>query len=96
LALKPPILAEDGAEYGLNYGPYTDAALQEQFPEPSLVSDWLPVAGGFVRLAEAALINNTLTPSVACTDITVEAAVSIIDSLAVIADEIQGDGVPAE
>ena len=96
LALKPPILAEDGAEYGLNYGPYTDAALREQFPEPSLVSDWLPVAGGFVRLAGAALINNTLTPSVACTDITVEAAVSIIDSLAVIADEIQGDGVPAE
>lgn len=92
LVLNPPVLADDGAEYGLNYGPYTDPALREQFPEPSLVSDWLPVDGGFVRLAGAELINNTLAPAVPCTDIAIEEAVPIIDSLAVISDEIQGDG----
>jgi len=94
--LNPPILADDGAEYGLNYAPYTDAAQREQFPEPSLISDWLPVEGGFVRLAGTELINNTLTPEVVCTDIAVEEAVAIIDSLAVISDEIQGDGLPVE
>lgn len=90
--LNPPILDGETAEYGLNYGPYVDPALRDQFPEPSLVSDWLPVEGGFVRLAGAELINNTLTPAVPCTDIALEAAIPIIDSLAVISDEIQGDG----
>lgn len=94
--LNPPLLDEETAEYGLHYGPYRDSALREQFPDPLLISDWLPVEGGFVRFAGAALINNTLTPPMSCRNIEVEAAIAIIDSLAVISDEIQGDGVPAE
>ncbi|NEQ42055.1 MAG: hypothetical protein F6K00_00250 [Leptolyngbya sp. SIOISBB] len=92
LPLNPPILADDTVEYGLNSGPYVDTSLREQFPEPSLISDWLPVEGGFVRLAGAALINNSLVPAVPCTNLAVEEAVAIIDSLAVISEDIQGDG----
>lgn len=92
--LNPPMVAENSVEYALNYGPYTDLALREQFSEPALVSDWLPVAEGFARLAGAALINNTLSPPVPCTDLTVEEAVAIVESLAVISDEIQGDKAP--
>lgn len=91
LLLNPPILADDTVEYGLNSGPYADASLREQFPEPSLISDWLPVEGGFVRLAGAALINNVLAPEVPCTNVTEEEAVTIIDSFAVITEDIQGD-----
>jgi len=93
LPLDPPILTDDTVSYGLNYGPYSDPALREEFPDPSLLSDWLPVDAGFVRLAGAALINNTLAPTVPCSNVAVDEAVVIIDSLAVITDEIQGDGV---
>ncbi|MEM1310224.1 MAG: hypothetical protein AAGF98_12185 [Cyanobacteria bacterium P01_H01_bin.153] len=92
LPLNPPILGDDTVEYGLNHGPYADPLLREQFSEPSLLSDWLPVAGGFSRLAGAALINATLAPETPCTNLTIEDAVTIIDSLAIITDEIQGDG----
>jgi hypothetical protein len=94
LPLTPPILEDGAAEYGLNYGLYTDPALREQFPEASLLSDWLPVPGGFVRLAGAALINTVLNPEVPCTNLTPEAAIAVINSLAVISADIQGDGVP--
>ncbi|MEM6836217.1 MAG: hypothetical protein AAF609_05120 [Cyanobacteria bacterium P01_C01_bin.120] len=94
LPLSPPMLAEDSVEYGLNYGVYVDPALREQFPESLLHSDWLPVAGGFSRLAGAALINEMLTPAAPCTNLPVADAVAIIDSLAVITDEIQGDDSP--
>ena len=39
LPLNPPILEDDAVEYGLNSGPYVDAGLREQFPEPSLITD---------------------------------------------------------
>lgn len=92
LPLNPPILKDDTVEYGLHSGPYLDASLREQFPAPSLVTDWLPVEGGLVRLAGAALINNSLAPPVPCTNVAVEEAVAIIDSLAIISEDIQGDG----
>ncbi len=94
LPLMPPILTDDTVEYGLNYGVFVDTALREQFPEPSLISDWLPVSDGFVRLSGAALINNTLTPEMPCTNLTTEDAIAVINSLAVISTDIQGDGVP--
>ena len=94
LPLTPPILTDDTVEYGLNYGVYVDAALREQFPEPSLISDWLPVPDGFVRLSGAALINNTLNLDVPCTNLAPEEAIAVINSLAVISSDIQGDGVP--
>ncbi|WP_204141725.1 hypothetical protein [Halomicronema sp. CCY15110] len=94
LPLTPPILGDGAAEYGLNYGLYTDPALREQFPDPSLISDWLPVPGGFVRLAGAALINTALNPEVPCTNLTTAEAIAVINSLAVISEDIQGDGVP--
>ncbi|WP_163685960.1 hypothetical protein [Leptolyngbya iicbica] len=94
LPLTPPILTDDTAEYGLNYGLYDDPALRQQSPAPLLISDWLPVEGGFVRLSGAALINSTLSPEVPCTNLAPEAAIAVINSLAVISDDIQGDGVP--
>jgi hypothetical protein len=47
-----------------------------------------------VRLAGAALINTVLNPEVPCTNLTPEAAIAVINSLAVISADIQGDGVP--
>lgn len=90
IPLTPPLF-DDGEEYGLNYGSYSDASLKAQFPEPELVSDWLPLEDGAYRLAGAAYINGTLTPDRLCKDITPEEAVPIIESFAVITDEITGD-----
>lgn len=94
--ISPPILQNGAAEFGLNYGNYKDPALREQFPAASLMSDWLPVAGGFVRFAGAALINSTLQPSAPCQNVTVEEAIAIINSLAVITEGFFGDGVGQE
>jgi len=91
LPINPP-LVNDGEDYGLNYGRYSDATLSTEFPEPELTSDWLPLAEGVFRLAGAAYINDTLTPSPPCQDIAPEEAVAIIESFAEVSDEIVGDG----
>lgn len=88
--INPPLFGEN--EYGLNYGNYVDPGLQAQFPEPELASDWLMQANGFYRLAGAAYINNTFSLEQPCQDITPEEAVQIVESLALITDEIFGDG----
>ena len=90
IPLKPPLFP--ALDYGLNYGPFVDPELRSQFPEPELMSDWLEHGGGFYRLAGAAYINETQTPSAPCQDLTPEAAVTIIDSLTEVTDDITGDG----
>lgn len=85
-------LFDDGEAYGLNYGNYAEPSLREDFPEPELVSDWLPLETGAYRLAGAAYINNRLTPDSPCQDISPEEAVDIVESSAVMTDEIVGDG----
>ncbi len=93
LPINPPLFAVDGVEYGLNYGPYTDDYLREQSPEPELISDWLWLenAGGY-RIAGAAYINSQLDVSTPCQDIEPEEAVTLIESLALMTDDITGDG----
>lgn len=94
-SLELPIL-DNSQQYGLNYGRYADGELQAQFAETVMVSDWLPLYGHFYRLAGAALINAVLNPSPLCQEISVEEAVNILESLALITDEITGDGPPGE
>lgn len=84
-------LFNDGNEYGLNYGPYIDPNLRAEFPAPDLVSDWLPLETGAYRLAGAAYIGDQLTPGRPCQDIFPEEAVDILESSAVITEEITGD-----
>lgn len=81
------------AGYSLNYGHYVDPALRDQFPEPELISDWLPMGEGLYRLTGAAYINKVVAPARPCQDVPVEIAVSILESSTVITDEIQGDGI---
>ncbi|MEL7316957.1 MAG: hypothetical protein AAFN08_18765 [Cyanobacteria bacterium J06559_3] len=90
LPIEPPLFS--GGEYGLNYGGYVDSDLRAQFPEPELVSDWLIGDNGVYRLAGAAYINDALTPARPCQDITPEEAVEVVESLALVTDDIGGDG----
>ena len=90
LPLNLPILGQTTG-YGLNYGHYVDPHLRAQFPQPELMSDWLPIDSGFYRLVGAAYTNNVLSPPQPCQDITPDVAVAILESSALITDEIQGD-----
>lgn len=84
-------LVEDGEAYGLNHGQYADPSLRADFPEPDLVSDWLPLSTGAYRLAGAAYINEAIAPTPLCQDISPAEAVAIVESSAIITDEIIGD-----
>lgn len=84
-------LFDDGTAYGLNYGSYTDSELRRTFPEPDLMSDWLSLETGAYRLAGAAYINDRLAPPSPCKDVTPEEAVRIVESSALITDELIGD-----
>jgi hypothetical protein len=87
--INPPFFPD--ADYGLNYGPYQDPALRSQFPEPELASDWLVGDQGAYRLAGAAYINSTLSPSPPCQDIDPETAITLIESMTLLTAEIIGD-----
>lgn len=95
LPINLPILSPD-ADFGLNYGHYEDPNLRAQFPDPELISDWLPISGGFYRIAGATYINNSLIPEASCKDVALEEAATILESFAEITDEIRGDGLPSE
>ncbi|MEO1210274.1 MAG: hypothetical protein AAFX78_12100 [Cyanobacteria bacterium J06638_20] len=88
-----PLLVGDEEKYGLNYGSYNYADAPEQTAESELHSDWLVLEdiGGY-RLAGAAHINNRLTPDMPCQDVTVEEAIELVESFALITEEIVGDG----
>ncbi len=90
LPINSPLLA-GAAEFGLNYGPYAEPAMRQQFPEPVLISDWLPIEDHFYRLAGADYINTVLTPPRACVDVTPEEALQLVESFAVVTDDITGD-----
>lgn len=89
LPINPPFFPD--ADYGLNYGPYQDPDLRSQFPESELASDWLVGDQGAYRLAGAAYINSTLTPSPPCQDIDPETAITLIESMTLLTAEIIGD-----
>ena len=91
VAVNPPAISDE-ADYGLNYGSYMAPDLKAQFPEPNLSSDWLPITTGFYRFAGAAYINNAWDGLSPCQNIEVDEAVTVIESLALISDDIQGDG----
>ena len=93
--VNPPAISDE-ADYGLNYGSYTAPDLKAQFPEPNLSSDWLPIATDFYRFAGAAYINNAWEGLSPCQNIEVDEAVTVIESLALISDEIQGDSTTPE
>ncbi|MBE7382400.1 MAG: hypothetical protein F6J95_013445 [Leptolyngbya sp. SIO1E4] len=90
IPIRPPLLEE--GEYGLNYGSYVDPNLRAQFPDSILMSDWLPKGDGFYRLAGATYINDALAPIDPCQDLTPEEAVQVVESFALLTDEIGGDG----
>jgi hypothetical protein len=92
IAINPP-LVESGTGLGLNYGRYSDPSLASQSSRPVLFSDWLPINGGFYRLLGATYANELFVPTPACQEIAVEEAVAIVESSAVVTEEIQGDGM---
>lgn len=91
LPISLPIV-NDAADYGLNYGHYADPTQRAQFPEPVMMSDWLPITSGFYRLAGAAYLNAAIQPVPPCQDVAAEEAMAIIESWVLISDDIQGEG----
>jgi hypothetical protein len=79
--IRPPLF-DDGSEHYLNYGNREDG----------LVTDWLLLENSAYRLSGAALVNAALPSAEPCQDITVDEAVLIVESFAIITDEITGDG----
>ena len=90
LPLQLPLFPE--AEYGLNYGPFAAADLAAQFPESNLHTDWLSGRQGAYRLVGATYINQTFESLSGCQDVSPNLAVSLAESLTVIAPEVVGDG----
>ncbi|MEO0826522.1 MAG: hypothetical protein AAFX95_12360 [Cyanobacteria bacterium J06639_16] len=92
IPLNPPLFGEG---YILYHGAYTDPALQADFPEPNLITDWMTGNSGFYRLIGAAYLEQNY-PDLTCQDISPDEAVQVIDSLAYLATEIIGDGFESE
>jgi hypothetical protein len=88
LPINPPLVT-DGATYGLHYGRDLDPSTPAS--GSALMSDWLPVNGHFYRLAGASYINRNFDFPRPCTDLAPAEAVQIIESLALVSDDITGD-----
>lgn len=90
LPIKPPLFDRD--DYGLNYGEFLDADLRSQADGPELMTDWLEGEDGFYRIAGASYINTTRSLPQPCQDVTPEEAVQLAESMAVLTQDISGDG----
>jgi hypothetical protein len=82
----------EGQDYGLNYGPFIDEAMQQQFPGDNLYTDWLTGTDGFYRLVGAAYVGELFTALTGCTDVSPEEAVAIVESLTPLNPTAIGDG----
>ena len=91
LPIQAPLFNDPG--YGLNYGPFQDASMREQFPDSNLYSDWLLGPAGAYRLVGAAYIKSLFPALANCQDIAPQEAVSIVESLTVLSPEEVGDGL---
>lgn len=90
LPIQPPLFGDQA--YGLNYGPFADAAMQTQFPGSNLYTDWLMGPSGAYRLVGASYIGSLFPSFAGCQDIAPEEAVSIVESFTVLSPDGVGDG----
>jgi hypothetical protein len=88
IAIQPPLFGEG---YSLNYGPFADADMQAQFPEPNLFTDWMLGPSGAYRLIGASYIGDLFEPLHDCEDVSPEAAAALAESLTVLTDDPMGD-----
>jgi len=91
LPIEPPLFDTPG--YGLNYGPFQDDSMREQFPDSNLYSDWLLGPAGAYRLVGAAYIKSLFPELANCQDIAPQEAVSVVESLTVLSPQKVGDGL---
>ncbi len=89
IPIQPPLFGDQG--YGLNYGPFTDANLREQFPDSNLFTDWMVGASGAYRLVGATYIGDLFESLQTCEDVSPEAAVALAESFTVLTAEPMGD-----
>jgi hypothetical protein len=90
LPIQAPLFEGEG--YGLNYGLFQEASLQQEFPEGNLFTDWLMRDSGGYRLVGASYVGELFEELAGCTDVAPEEAVTIVESFAVLEPENIGDG----
>ncbi len=90
LPLQSPLFGDRG--YGLNYGPFADAATKTQFPASNLFTDWMVGPSGAYRLIGATYIGELFQALQGCQDISPEEAVSLAESMTVLTADPIGDG----
>lgn len=87
--IQPPLFNDQ--DYGLNYGPFTDADLRAD-PHSNLFTDWLIGSSGAYRLIGATYIGDLFESLQGCEDITPEEAVALAESLTVLSADPMGEG----
>ncbi|WOD40084.1 hypothetical protein [Nodosilinea sp. E11] len=88
LPLQPPLFGDQG--YGLNYGPFAEADMQSQFPEPNLFTDWMLGPSGAYRLIGATYIGDLFESLGNCEDVSPEVAVALAESFTVLSADPMG------
>ncbi|MGP1374826.1 hypothetical protein [Almyronema epifaneia] len=81
-----------GTGYQLHYGPYRDADLRSQFPEPEFATDWMVGESGAYRLAGAAYIQQTFASQTGCQDISPAEAQQLVNSMAYLQPDLLNIG----
>ena len=89
LPIQPPLFDDQG--YGLHYGPFADANLRAEFPEPNLFTDWLIGSSGAYRLVGATYIGDLFEDLQGCEDVAPEEAVALAESLTVLSANPMGE-----
>jgi hypothetical protein len=87
--IQPPLFGDQ--DYGLNHGPFADAAMRDQFPQPNLFTDWMTGPAGAYRLIGATYIGDLFEPLRGCEDVPIAEAVALAESLTVLTADPMGD-----
>jgi hypothetical protein len=91
LPIQSPLFNDPN--YGLNYGPFQDDSMQDQFPGSNLYSDWLLGPSGAYRLVGGAYIGSLFPELAGCEDVAPQEAASIVESFTVLTPQNVGDGL---
>jgi hypothetical protein len=89
LPIRPPLFGSQS--YNLNYGDFSDGAMQAQFPGSNLYTDWLRGRSGAYRLIGSTYIRDLFPNLQSCTDIAPEMAVGLVESFTLLTSEPMGN-----
>ncbi|MBE9136770.1 hypothetical protein IQ254_06055 [Nodosilinea sp. LEGE 07088] len=87
--IQPPLFGDQ--DYGLNHGPFADADMRAQFPQPNLFTDWMSGPSGAYRLIGATYIGDLFESLRSCADVPIPEAVALAESLTVLTADPMGD-----